>query len=66
MSITVTAEGVETVEQAAMLRARGCDDIQGFLFSPGRPRAEVDGLIAALPGRFASIFFAAPEARAAA
>lgn len=66
LSITVTAEGVETVEQAAMLRARGCDDIQGFLFSPGRPRAEVDGLIAALPGRFASIFFAAPEARAAA
>ncbi|MCJ2080539.1 putative bifunctional diguanylate cyclase/phosphodiesterase [Methylobacterium sp. J-090] len=66
LSITVTAEGVETVEQAAMLRTRGCDDIQGFLFSPGRPSAEVDGLIATLPSRFASIFSEAPEARAAA
>ncbi len=67
LSITVTAEGVETVEQAAMLRARGCDDIQGFLFSPGRPKAEVDGLIAALPDRFAAILAGdAPDTRAAA
>ncbi|KQT89983.1 hypothetical protein ASG60_10065 [Methylobacterium sp. Leaf469] len=56
LSITVTAEGVETVEQAAMLRARHCDDIQGFLFSPGRPSAEIDGLIATLPHRFQAIF----------
>jgi diguanylate cyclase (GGDEF)-like protein/PAS domain S-box-containing protein len=66
LSITVTAEGVETVEQAAMLRAHGCDDIQGFLFSPGRPSHAVEGLIATLPGRFAEIFFEAPETCAAA
>jgi len=56
LSITVTAEGVETVEQAIMLRARGCDDIQGFLFSPGRPDHAVKGLVATLPSRFAEVF----------
>ena len=34
-SVKVTAEGVETAEQAALLAALGCDTAQGFYF--GRP-----------------------------
>ncbi|MGU3362841.1 putative bifunctional diguanylate cyclase/phosphodiesterase [Methylobacterium sp. M6A4_1b] len=56
LAITVTAEGVETVEQAQMLKASRCDDIQGFLFSPARPANEIAQLIATLPGRFGEIF----------
>jgi diguanylate cyclase (GGDEF)-like protein/PAS domain S-box-containing protein len=60
LSITVTAEGVETVEQAMMLKASRCDDIQGFLFSPARPACEIEHLIAHLPGRFAELFPVSP------
>jgi EAL domain-containing protein (putative c-di-GMP-specific phosphodiesterase class I) len=35
LGIEVIAEGVETVEQLAYLRERGCDDVQGFYC--GRP-----------------------------
>ncbi len=41
----VVAEGVETEEQYAFLRLNGCDRLQGFLFSPARPAAEIEGLI---------------------
>ncbi|MCJ2034910.1 putative bifunctional diguanylate cyclase/phosphodiesterase [Methylobacterium sp. J-068] len=56
LSITVTAEGVETAEQAMMLKASRCDDIQGFLFSPARPADEISRLIADLPARFGEVF----------
>ena len=39
MGITTTAEGVETKEQLASLTSEGCDELQGFLFSPPRPAA---------------------------
>lgn len=37
LDITVTAEGVETPEQAEMLRKFGCPQVQGFLY--GHPEA---------------------------
>lgn len=39
------AEGVETIEQANLLRAQGCEEVQGFYF--GRPMAgeHIDALV---------------------
>jgi diguanylate cyclase (GGDEF)-like protein len=34
LKLKVTAEGVETERQLAFIRALGCDEYQGFLFSP--------------------------------
>jgi EAL domain-containing protein (putative c-di-GMP-specific phosphodiesterase class I) len=33
LGVNIVAEGVETAAQEAFLRERGCDEIQGFLFS---------------------------------
>jgi len=41
LGITTTAEGVETEEQLTRLTSEGCNEVQGFLFSPPRPAAEV-------------------------
>jgi predicted signal transduction protein with EAL and GGDEF domain len=41
LSILTTAEGVETEEQFRLLRASGIDQMQGFLFSRPRPKAEL-------------------------
>lgn len=45
LNITTTAEGVETTEQLDWLRAEGCNEVQGFLFSGARPAAEVGQLL---------------------
>ncbi len=37
LGATVVAEGVETADQFAQLRAMGCDEIQGYLVSPAVP-----------------------------
>ncbi|HQR03819.1 MAG: EAL domain-containing protein [Proteobacteria bacterium] len=41
MDLEVVAEGVETEEQAAFLRQRGCDLYQGYLYSRPQPAAEL-------------------------
>jgi len=40
-NMTTVAEGVETEAQREMLRALGCTEMQGYLFSRPRPAAEV-------------------------
>ncbi len=47
LDMGVTAEGVETIEQADMVRTAGCDQIQGWLFYKALPAAEIDRLIEA-------------------
>ena len=37
LKLTVTAEGVETVEQLSALRELGVDSVQGYFFTPPRP-----------------------------
>lgn len=47
LNMGVTAEGVETEEQAELVRLAGCDQIQGWLYYRALPAAEIDRLIAA-------------------
>lgn len=50
--LKTTVEGVETADQADLLRAIGCDDVQGFFFSrplPAREVAPLMGVAAGLP-----------------
>ncbi len=47
--MTVTAEGVETREQARILRGLGADRAQGFLFSRAVPHARVPEFCAGFP-----------------
>ena len=45
LGVKVTAEGVETGEQAAFLRSEGCDALQGFMLSKPVPAYAVQPLI---------------------
>ena len=40
MNLTVTAEGVETLEMADSMRDMGCNYLQGYYFSKPLPVAE--------------------------
>ena len=50
LGITTTAEGVETAAQLRQLRAEGCDQAQGYLFSRPVPAQEVPTLLRLLGG----------------
>ncbi|WFU45351.1 EAL domain-containing protein [Bradyrhizobium sp. CB82] len=50
LGVTITAEGVETEAELSCLRAEGCDEGQGFLFSKARPNAEIISLLKAQRG----------------
>jgi diguanylate cyclase (GGDEF)-like protein/PAS domain S-box-containing protein len=51
LNITTTAEGVETMDQLDWLRAEGCNEVQGFLFSAARPAAEIAALLSKFGAR---------------
>ena len=45
--MTTTAEGVETAQQRDLLRELGCAEMQGYLFSPPKPAAEIRPMLLA-------------------
>jgi EAL domain-containing protein (putative c-di-GMP-specific phosphodiesterase class I) len=51
MKMSVVAEGVELEAQRDKLRQLGCDDFQGFLYSPAVPPAAFFGLLVAAESR---------------
>ncbi|HQQ72025.1 MAG TPA: EAL domain-containing protein, partial [Alicycliphilus sp.] len=55
LGLTVLAEGVETPEQLAFLRERGCDDYQGYLFSRPVPPDEFARLLRAQSQQAAAV-----------
>ena len=46
LGIPVTAEGIETEDQAVILQICGCDELQGYLFSKPLDAEGVDALLA--------------------
>jgi diguanylate cyclase (GGDEF)-like protein len=53
--MTTTAEGVETQQQRELLRALGCAEMQGYLFSPAKPAAEIGRLVSSHRARAAAV-----------
>ncbi|MEH2497299.1 diguanylate cyclase (GGDEF)-like protein [Bradyrhizobium sp. AZCC 1678] len=49
--MTTTAEGVETEQQRNLLYILGCDEMQGYLFSPAIPATDVRRLLLTHRGR---------------
>ncbi|MCX7570962.1 EAL domain-containing protein [Tumebacillus sp. DT12] len=45
LEMKVIAEGVENEEQLEFLYGQGCDQMQGYLFSPPRPAEEIEKML---------------------
>jgi EAL domain-containing protein (putative c-di-GMP-specific phosphodiesterase class I) len=45
LGMLTTAEGIETEAQLAAVREQGCDEVQGFLFSPPLPASGIPDLL---------------------
>jgi EAL domain-containing protein (putative c-di-GMP-specific phosphodiesterase class I) len=52
--MTTIAEGVETEQQRNLLHILGCTEMQGFLFSPAIPAAEIRRLLSLRRGKAVS------------
>ncbi|NEW99546.1 EAL domain-containing protein [Rhodopseudomonas sp. BR0G17] len=66
LGVTITAEGVESEAELSWLRAEGCQEAQGFLFSQARPNSEITGLLdLQQSGASAGAEFAMGDARVA-
>jgi EAL domain-containing protein (putative c-di-GMP-specific phosphodiesterase class I) len=46
LGMSTTAEGVETAAQRDIVRAEGCTEVQGYLYSPAKPAHEIAEMIA--------------------
>jgi diguanylate cyclase len=49
MKLSVTAEGVETEEQMALLRTERCNEIQGFYLNPPMSKKDAEEFLRAIP-----------------
>jgi len=54
MGIEIVAEGVETMEHAAILRDLGCDILQGYAFAPALSEADLEAFLSQQSWRKAS------------
>jgi diguanylate cyclase (GGDEF)-like protein/PAS domain S-box-containing protein len=50
LRLNTTAEGIETAEQLVMLKALGCDDVQGYLIARPMPATEVAEYLSRIRG----------------
>jgi EAL domain-containing protein (putative c-di-GMP-specific phosphodiesterase class I) len=60
LGVTVTAEGIEREGQLEWLRARGCNEVQGYLLSQPLPAAELERRFLA-PGSAPAALLSKPE-----